>query len=144
MHSSCLSKIAENTYTCKNKHITFHTASAKVTCCPDDLSVQTPGPGDFLHDAILKWAGEGPSRECGCTDRINKMNAWGPQGCREHLDEIVEWMKEQAKQRDWWKIAVAVPVLPRMFIRQMILGAIEDAESSATAAQSSASREPIP
>jgi hypothetical protein len=64
------------------------------------------------------------------------MNDWGPAGCREHLNEIVEWMMEEAKKRGWWKVAVAVPVLPRLFIRQMILGAISEAEK-ATATQSS-------
>ncbi len=58
-----------------------------------------------------------------CTDRINQMNAWGPLGCREHLDEIVGWLTEGATHRGWWKYAVAVPG-SLYFIRRMVLIAI--------------------
>ncbi len=92
------------------------------------------GPGDYLHDAILKWVGEGPTRECGCTDRINQMNAWGVVGCREHIEEIVDWLVEEASKRGWWKLAVMLPG-SRMFIRSMVNGAID----AAIAAQSDGS-----
>jgi len=94
-----------------------------------DYTVTTKGPGDFLHDAILAWVGEGPTRECGCTDRIDMMNAWGPAGCREHLDEIVGWLAEEATKRGWWKYAVAVPG-SRYFIKRMVLSAIKKTEKN--------------
>ncbi len=56
------------------------------------------------------------------------MNAWGPAGCREHLEEIVGWMVEEANKRGWWKHAVAVPG-SRYFIERMALGAIKKAEA---------------
>lgn len=93
-------------------------------------SKRTQGPGDHLHLAILKWVGEGPTRKCGCEDRIREMNAWGPQGCREHLDTIVNWMEGEAKKRGWWRYAVAVPG-SRYFIKRMVLGAIKQAENAA-------------
>jgi hypothetical protein len=64
---------------------------------------QPLGPGDYLHNLILKWVGEGPTRKCGCEDRIRKMNEWGPDGCREHLEEIVGWLVEQAEKHEWVK-----------------------------------------
>lgn len=110
---------------CGTEHI--HVApSLRAMCSVIDISV-SKGPGDFLHDAILKWVGEGPTRECSCKDRINKMNAWGPAGCREHLQEIGDWLVEEAGKRGWWKYAVIVPG-SRYFIDQMIFGAIEAAE----------------
>lgn len=90
-------------------------------------AVACTGPGDYLHLAILKWVGEGPTQKCGCTDRIREMNAWGPGGCREHLGEIVDWLANEAKRRGWWKYAVAVPG-SKLFIRRMVLGAIRQAE----------------
>jgi hypothetical protein len=87
------------------------------------------GPGDYLHDAILKWVGEGPTRECGCTDRINQMNAWGAKGCKEHLEDIVDWMMAEASKRGWWALAAILPG-SRFVVRQMVLSAIERAESS--------------
>jgi hypothetical protein len=56
------------------------------------------------------------------------MNAWGPAGCREHLEEIVGWMVKEANKRGWWKYAVAVPG-SRYFIKRMVLGAIRKAEA---------------
>lgn len=95
----------------------------------DDVS---KGPGDCLHDVILKWVGEGPTRECGCTDRINQMNAWGPAGCTEHLEEIVNWLMDEAAKRGWWKLAAMLPG-SRMVVRKMVSAAI-DASEQATAA----------
>lgn len=90
------------------------------------------GPGDYLHLAILKWVGEGPTRCCGCNDRIREMNEWGLDGCREHLDTIVEWLTDEAARRGWWKYAVAVPG-SKLFIKRMVLGAIKQAEVSINA-----------
>lgn len=89
---------------------------------------QPLGPGDWLHISILKWVGEVPTRQCGCTDRIAKMNAWGPAVCREKIDTIVDWLTDEAKKRGWWKVVVAVPIIPRLFIRKMILDAIQKVE----------------
>ncbi len=97
--------------------------------CPK-RDARLPGPGDHLHDAILKWVGEGPTRECGCKDRIRKMNRWGAQGCREHLGEIVDWLAKEAAKRGWWRFAVAVPG-SRFFIKRMVLEAIVKAEQAA-------------
>ena len=99
--------------------------------CRNNTSKAPPGPGDYLHDAILKWVGETPTRECGCKDRIARMNCWGPVGCREHLDEIIDWMMDEAKQRGWWRYAVAVPG-SRLFVHRMVLGAIRQAEGAST------------
>ncbi len=56
------------------------------------------------------------------------MNAWGPAGCREHLDEIVGWLVDEAAKRGWWRYAVTVPG-SRLFLCRLVLGAIKKAES---------------
>lgn len=91
------------------------------------------GPGDELHASIVAWIGEEPTLSCGCGDRIRQMNSWGPDGCREHIEEIVAWMVEEAGKRGWWKLAVAVPG-SGVVIRQMVLGAIKRSEESVTLA----------
>lgn len=88
------------------------------------------GPGDWLHIAILKWVNKGPTRKCGCQDRINQMNAWGAVGCRERLDEIVGWLAGEAEKHGWWQYAVAVPG-SLYFIKRMVLSAIKKAETNA-------------
>ena len=86
------------------------------------------GPGDYLHDAILKWVGEGPTRKCGCEDRIRQMNAWGP-ACHDHIDEIVEWLMVEATNRGWWKLTTLIPC-SRFAVKQLlILPAIRQAEA---------------
>ncbi len=58
------------------------------------------GPGDHLHDMIRFWTRAEPEQGCGCDELIAKMNAWGS-ACREHADEIVAHMMEEAKKRGW-------------------------------------------
>ena len=29
------------------------------------------------------------------------MNAWGPAGCREHIDQIVDRLEQKANERGW-------------------------------------------
>ncbi|NLE56823.1 MAG: hypothetical protein GX616_00570 [Planctomycetes bacterium] len=86
------------------------------------------GPGTCLHRAIRRWIGAGPSATCSCRGRIARMNAWGPAGCRVHLEEIVDWLVEEADKRGWWRYSVALPG-SRIFLRRMVVAAINKAES---------------
>lgn len=63
---------------------------------------------------------------CGCEDMVIQMNAWGPAGCREHINEIIAKMLTEAKKRGKWKLFVAMPGA-KLFIRRMILSAIREA-----------------
>ena len=76
---------------------------ARARLCGGKHAVQpvSKGPGDYLHDLILRWTGEGMTLGCDCKAWITKMNDWGPSGCREHLDEIVAHMLKEAKKRGW-------------------------------------------
>ena len=96
------------------------------------IRVRPKGPGDYLHDGIKKWVGEGPTRKCGCEDRIRQMNAWGPEQCREHIEEITDWLMEEAGKRGWWKVTTIIPCR-RFAVRQLlILPAIQQAENEIT------------
>ena len=85
----------------------------------------TRGPGDCLHDAILCWVGESPTADCQCRSRIAQMNTWGPTGCREHIDDIVSWLLDEAHRRGW-----RTAKLPgaRWTIKRLVLRAIHKAE----------------
>ncbi len=37
----------------------------------------------------------------GCANLANRMDAWGPDGCEEHMPEIVEGMSENAMKSRW-------------------------------------------
>ena len=81
--------------------------------------------GDVLHCIIKRFTREEISTSCQCKSRIKQMNVWGPTGCREHIDEIVEWLSEEATKRGWrmakWRTG-------RLGIRLMVLYAIRKAE----------------
>jgi hypothetical protein len=56
------------------------------------------GPGSQLSHMLSRLrikALEG----CSCKARSKKMDQWGPDGCEEHLDEIVGWLHEEARKR---------------------------------------------
>ena len=59
--------------------------------------IAPPGPGTELGRS-LKALGITLQAKCDCRTRMNQMNQWGSAGCREHFDEIMEWMHE-SKQR---------------------------------------------
>lgn len=50
---------------------------------------------------IRYWTREEPSPTCKCLKMLLIMNMWGPAGCREHIDEIVAHMLEEATKRGW-------------------------------------------
>jgi len=113
-----------------HKMATWHCRAGESPAIPDDGPQPNKGPGDYLHDAILRWVGESPTADCQCRSRIARMNAWGPAGCREHLEEIVGWLAEEAKKRGWWRYAVCMPG-SRLFLRRLVLRAIRKTEREA-------------
>ena len=105
--------------------------------CPEMLhlvpcrnSPKTYGPGDCLHDSILRWVGEVPTRDCSCEDRIRAMNKLGTTGCREHIEEIVGWLVEESTKRGWWKFAACAPG-SRYFVKRFVLAALKESDRHA-------------
>ena len=67
----------------------------------DTVELETVEPGTALHTILLEQFNLDFFDECGCKQWVEKMNIWGPQGCREHIDEIVRKMLGEAKRRKW-------------------------------------------
>jgi hypothetical protein len=57
------------------------------------------GPGDHLHDLILRWFGEEPTDARGCNSYVNMMNAWGVEGCRRRIDRIARKLFVESRRR---------------------------------------------
>lgn len=101
------------------------------------------GVGDHLHSLIRKYFSQEASFGCGCAEMIAKMNAWGPQGCKEHLGEIANHLLKKADELGWWKMLRKMTrramfdaardgtVTPRAFVVSMINKAIRMAEEEA-------------
>lgn len=100
--------------------------------------------GTILHDKLRDEFGVDYTKNCGCRQKIAMMNEWGPEGCREHLDYIVNGMLNEAKIRGWQldgrplltvvaKIGAATPLgmyFARAWARKLVLGAIKESERS--------------
>jgi hypothetical protein len=54
------------------------------------------GPGTVLA-GLFKSLGFKQEGGCGCAEMQIKMNAWGVEGCREHQDEILDFLEAKAK-----------------------------------------------
>lgn len=57
---------------------------------------------------LLSALGIEHSQDCRCLDWAERMNAWGPEGCRLARDEIVQHMRASAKSYGWGNLAKAV------------------------------------
>lgn len=57
---------------------------------------QVYGPGSILA-GLFQTLGFQQGGGCGCAVLQAKMDAWGVEGCREHQDEILDFLEAKAK-----------------------------------------------
>lgn len=79
------------------------------------------GCGQSLK-ASLKMIGIESSENCSCNARAAQMDVWGPELCRENIETILDWLKEQADARQMGALFV------RPVVKMMVLRAIRHAE----------------
>lgn len=91
----------------------------------------TQCPGSELSK-LLSARGYQTAKGCGCKSKINKMNGWGPDGCRERIDEITDWLVETAKEKGWiLNVVLKTPgtaSVARNYIHKLVIEAIEMAD----------------
>lgn len=56
------------------------------------------GPGTCLERMFHLFLIE-QTEECPCYEHARQMDRWGPEGCRENLETIMEWLREESKRR---------------------------------------------
>ncbi len=92
--------------------------------------IHEDGVGSTLHNILRQRHGIVP-KKCDCREWIEKMNAWGPAGCREHMDEIADHLFSQAATNPqvskWIRMAVNIPVLGVAAAKHHIKSLIQDA-----------------
>jgi hypothetical protein len=66
------------------------------SAAPNGESPRPQGPGSVLA-GLFKSLGFKQDGGCGCAEMQIKMNAWGVEGCREHQDEILDFLETKAK-----------------------------------------------
>ena len=50
---------------------------------------------------MLAELGIDPGPSCPCRRRMRQMDEWGVDGCREHREEIVGWLREGQERYGW-------------------------------------------
>lgn len=58
------------------------------------------GPGTELK-AVLATLGINPAPSCDCHARAVQMDEWGVQGCRQHSEQILAWLREGQSRWGW-------------------------------------------
>lgn len=90
-------------------------------------------PGAMTHDglpcgagqelkATLKLLGIEAAEGCSCNARATMMDIWGPEKCRQDIEVILDWLKEEADKRNMGHLYV------RPFVKVAVLRAIRAAE----------------
>lgn len=70
-------------------------------------------PGSQLRQ-IFRLLNVKEKEGCHCSEKYIQMDQWGVDGCKEHFDEIVAWLKEGIKEYDWGDVvAASLLFLPR-------------------------------
>lgn len=91
----------------------------------DDLfsdNQKLEGPGTELKK-LLSWIVK-PFPTCSCHEKIKKMNEWGPDGCEQNIEEILDWLHESAKD-------AGIPYV-RFAVRLMVQQAVRNARDAKT------------
>jgi len=65
-----------------------------------DVPVEVLGVGGTLKQMLRSVGVKACSN---CTNLAGRMDAWGPDGCEEHMDEIVSEIGTNANQTKWMK-----------------------------------------
>lgn len=93
-------------------------------------------PGDVLH-GILREEHGFKIASCKCQEWIDRMNAWGSDGCREHIAEIVDHLFDEASGNPQVsraiRIGLQVPIIGAFEGRRRITAIVQRAiEMAAT------------
>lgn len=79
--------------------------------------VKSLGVGSTLK---MMLANIGVSACWGCINLANRMDGWGPDGCEEHMTEILEIMDQNAQKRDWYRFVPFKEQGSRMLVNHAI------------------------
>lgn len=81
---------------------------------------------------LLSWLFINESAGCKCAQRAAKMDSKGPDWCEASIDEILQWMEEEAAQRGIVFIRFAAAGLVRLAIAKARRNATESIQIQAT------------
>jgi hypothetical protein len=90
----------------EKKHVFKEPKQPKIACKEESsMAMNSPAPEQKSQGAgtnlktILGWLFIRPKAGCKCIDRAKTMDENGPQWCRDNLETIVGWLREEAENR---------------------------------------------
>ena len=72
-------------------------AAPKIEKLPGRKPAPVEGPGTELK-AIFESGSVPQGVNCGCPEKMRQMNRWGVDGCKEHRDTIIGWLRESSEK----------------------------------------------
>jgi FkbM family methyltransferase len=87
-------------------------------------------PGDVLHNLLRSRYGV-TIASCKCQEWIDRMNVWGPSGCRDNLEQIVDHLLEEASTNEnvstAIRLALKVPIVGKLEGKRQLRNLVREA-----------------
>lgn len=83
-----------------------------------DGFVGSPGGAGTELAKILEWFGYKKNGNCRCNEHMRNMNRNGTAWCRANLSTIVDWLQEEAREREVLFSRTAASIAIRTAIRR--------------------------
>ena len=105
--------------------------AVKRHCSKKPITIQVPrllqepqlhadgGPGTELKK-LLKKIGIVPVGNCKCNKRAAIMDIEGPEWCKKHIEDVVDWMEDEAISRNLPFIRIGARAIVNLAIRRAI------------------------
>lgn len=94
-----------------------HRASSSYSPSGEASEPPPSGPGTELK-GLLKTIGITANPGCSCNAKAAQMDIWGPDECERRLEEIVDWLAQEAKKRNLPFFRMGAQQLVRLAIRR--------------------------
>jgi hypothetical protein len=92
------------------------------------------GCGDELHRLIVRLTRQEITHDCGCGEWITMMNGWTAAENREHIEETITKMRQEADNRGWLlKIAAHFPLATTKWMTEWAIRRAERWEKATVA-----------
>jgi len=85
---------------------------------PPPLPPMTGGPGSELKVLLKNWLGITANPNCSCNAKARQMDEWGCEVCEQRIEQIVDWLGDEARRRKLPFMRMAATQLVKLAIRR--------------------------
>jgi hypothetical protein len=86
----------------------------------DPAAAEPPagGPGSELKVLLKNWLGITANPNCSCNAKARQMDEWGCEVCEQRIEQIVDWLGDEARRRKLPFMRMAATQLVKLAIRR--------------------------